>query len=48
MKREMITRGELMSQMRVQGLEKVEDVKIAYLEGDGKISLIPYASKGRG
>jgi len=48
MKREMITRGELMSQLREQGVENVEDVKSACLEGDGKISLIPYASKGGG
>ena len=40
MRREMITREELMSQMREQGLLDVSGVKRAYMEGDGKISII--------
>lgn len=48
MKSEMITRGELMSQMREQGIEKVEDVKIAYLEGDGTTVLFPTRRKATG
>ena len=40
MRREMITREELMSQMREQGLLDVGGVKRAYMEGDGKISVI--------
>lgn len=38
---EMITKDELQAQIREQGLEKFEQVKICYLEGDGKISVVP-------
>lgn len=42
MRREMLTEDELLSQVRQQGIENISDVKKAYLEGDGKISVIPY------
>jgi uncharacterized membrane protein YcaP (DUF421 family) len=40
LRREMITREELMSQLREQGLESYDKVKLALLEGDGHISVI--------
>jgi uncharacterized membrane protein YcaP (DUF421 family) len=43
MRREYITMEELREKLREQGLEKLEDVKAAYLEGDGQISVIKQA-----
>ena len=40
MRREYITREELEQKLREQGIPKLADVKIAYLEGDGQISVI--------
>lgn len=40
LRKEMITMDELMSQLREQGVESVEEVKRCYLEGDGHISVI--------
>lgn len=40
MRRELITEDELMSQLRQQGIESVADVKAAYMEADGTISVI--------
>ena len=40
LQREMITREELMGQLREQGVESPDEVKTCYLEGDGHISLI--------
>jgi uncharacterized membrane protein YcaP (DUF421 family) len=40
MRREMITKEELLSQIREQGLDDVDEVKKAYLEGNGEISVI--------
>ena len=40
MRKEMITVEELMSQLRQQGIEDLEDVKKCCLEGDGEISVI--------
>ena len=50
MQKEMITKEELMSQLREQGVEELSDVKCAYLEGDGRISVISKTPKdgGRG
>jgi uncharacterized membrane protein YcaP (DUF421 family) len=39
--REMITEDELMSEIRVQGIDRLEDVRAVYLEGNGQISVIP-------
>lgn len=44
MRREMLTEEELLSQVRQQGIENISDVKKAYIEGDGNISVIPYKS----
>lgn len=40
MRRELITEDELMSQLRQQGVEELADVKAAYIEADGSISII--------
>ena len=47
MRRELITEEELMAKLREQGLERVEDVKASFLEGEGNISVVPKdAGKG--
>jgi uncharacterized membrane protein YcaP (DUF421 family) len=40
MRQEMITTEELNSQLRQQGVEHCSEVKTAYIEGDGRISII--------
>ena len=40
LRREFITMEELHEKLREQGIEKMTDVKAAYLEGDGQISVI--------
>lgn len=40
LKRELITQDELMNQLRQQGIENLDEVKAAYMEGDGRISVI--------
>lgn len=40
MRRELITEDELMSQLRQQGIESIAEVKAAYMEADGSISVI--------
>ncbi len=45
MRQEMITKEELMGQLREQGIENIEEVKKSYLEGDGRISVIRNDSK---
>jgi uncharacterized membrane protein YcaP (DUF421 family) len=46
MRQEMITEDELMGKLREHGIERIEEVKKAYLEGDGRISVITTRSKG--
>jgi uncharacterized membrane protein YcaP (DUF421 family) len=41
MRREYLTEAELMSHLREEGIEKLEDVKCAMVESDGRISVIP-------
>jgi uncharacterized membrane protein YcaP (DUF421 family) len=41
---ELMTEDELMSQLRLSGTELIQDVKAAYLEGNGEISVIKRAS----
>jgi len=49
MRREFITMDELSEKLREQGIEKLAEVKAAYLEGDGEISVIRNsASPGEG
>ena len=40
LRREFITMDELNEKLREQGIEKLAEVKAAYLEGDGQISVI--------
>jgi uncharacterized membrane protein YcaP (DUF421 family) len=42
MRQEMITPEELNSQLRQQGIESCSEVKRAYIEGDGRISVIKH------
>ena len=44
MRREFITIEELEAKLREQGIEKMTEVKFAYLEGDGQISVIREAA----
>jgi uncharacterized membrane protein YcaP (DUF421 family) len=39
---ELMTEPELMTQLRLNGAERVEDVKCAYLEGNGEVSVIKF------
>ena len=41
MKHELVTEDELMSQLRLQGLNSVSAVKEAVMEPDGRISVVP-------
>jgi uncharacterized membrane protein YcaP (DUF421 family) len=45
MRREFIMEEELMSQLREHGVEDLAEVKLAYLEGDGEVSVITYEAK---
>jgi uncharacterized membrane protein YcaP (DUF421 family) len=40
LRRELVTHEELISQLRLQGIETLQDVKKAYMEPDGRISVI--------
>jgi uncharacterized membrane protein YcaP (DUF421 family) len=40
MRREYLTEDELMSHLREQGIDRVERVKLACVEGDGRISVV--------
>jgi uncharacterized membrane protein YcaP (DUF421 family) len=44
MRQEMITEEELMGQLREHGIERIEEVKKSYMEGDGRISVITTSS----
>ena len=46
MRKELLTEEELMSHLRQQGIERVSEVKRAYIEGDGRISFIKFESDG--
>ena len=43
LRKEMISQDELMAALREQGVERVEDVKLATMESDGNISVIKNA-----
>lgn len=45
MQQELITEQELMSKLRQQGVEFISEVKKAYMESDGSISVITFDSK---
>lgn len=44
MRKELITEGELMTQLREQGIDDIKKVKAAHIEGDGYISVVTYNS----
>lgn len=45
MRRELVTEEELMGQIREQGIEDLAKVKKAFMERDGRISVIGYEQK---
>jgi uncharacterized membrane protein YcaP (DUF421 family) len=45
LRKELITKDELFGQLREQGVDKIEEVKKAYMEGDGHISVIRFEDK---
>jgi uncharacterized membrane protein YcaP (DUF421 family) len=45
LRRELITQAELMSQLREQGVNYIGEVKKAYMEGDGNISVLCYEKR---
>jgi uncharacterized membrane protein YcaP (DUF421 family) len=46
MRKEMITHEELMSQVRLAGAETIEEVRRAWVEGNGEISIVMFESDG--
>lgn len=48
LRKEFITEDELMSQVREQGIGTIHEVKEAYMEMDGHISVIGFEKKARG
>ena len=48
LRREFITRDELLSQLREQGVESVGEVRVACIEGTGRISVLKRDSEDRG
>jgi uncharacterized membrane protein YcaP (DUF421 family) len=48
MRQELITEAELMGQLRQQGLDELSKVKAAYIESDGRISVIQREEKHHG
>jgi uncharacterized membrane protein YcaP (DUF421 family) len=48
MRQELVTEEELMSHLRQQGIADLAQVKEAYMEGDGQISIIPREQPARG
>lgn len=45
LRHELITKDELMSQLREQGIDDIKKVKSAHMEGDGRISVVQYEEK---
>lgn len=48
MRRELVTVDELRSQLRARGVEDIRDVKAAYLEPDGEMSVITFDRRAEG
>lgn len=40
-RRELLTHDEIMAQLRAQGLSRIEDVEVAYMEATGEITAVP-------
>lgn len=47
MKKEMVTHDELLAQLRAHGLESATEVKLAQLEEDGHVSVIPLRGRAK-
>jgi uncharacterized membrane protein YcaP (DUF421 family) len=45
MRREFITKEEILAKLREAGIEKISQVKHMQLETDGQLSIIPYDKK---
>ena len=45
LRKEFLTREDLEAQLRQAGIEDVRRVRAAYLEGDGKLSVLPYPNR---
>jgi uncharacterized membrane protein YcaP (DUF421 family) len=45
LRKEFITEDELLSLVREQGISRIEEVKEAYMESDGRISVISFNEK---
>lgn len=48
LRKELITREELMGQIRIQGVEELSQVKKAFMESDGRISVIKHQGETAG
>jgi len=48
LKKELVTESELMTQVREQGVESLDEIKRAFMESDGRISVITYEKKSNG
>lgn len=48
MRKEMVTEEELLTQLRREGLERFDQVKLAQLEGDGTVSVVPAEGEATG
>jgi uncharacterized membrane protein YcaP (DUF421 family) len=48
MRREFLTEDELWGSLREQGVESLDGVKVAYMEGNGKITVLREPPDGRG
>jgi uncharacterized membrane protein YcaP (DUF421 family) len=46
LRKEMLPEDELMGQLREEGIEDIRDVKLACLEGDGRLSVLRYFNRG--
>lgn len=46
MRREFVTKDEMMSHLRLNGVEDISNVKEAYMEGDGQISIVKVEGEG--
>ena len=42
MRKEFLTKDELMAQLREEGIEDISKVKAAHIEGDGNVSVITF------
>ncbi|HEY8490850.1 MAG TPA: YetF domain-containing protein [Dehalococcoidia bacterium] len=45
-RQELLTHEEIMAHLRTQGIERIEDVKVAYVEPTGEITAVPRRSAG--